>query len=344
MKYIGNKTRLLKFIYESMLDYNIPMSGVFCDIFGGTGSVGSFFKMKGFKIISNDIMTYSYIYQYVNVKMNKCPDFKNVSSNGIQGAVNILNNQVPIKGYVFDNYAPSGLYERQYFSDENAMKIDSVRELIQDWKNNLLIDTDEFYVLLSLLLNSADFVANISGTYGAYLKIWRSMALKPFHIELPVFYDNGLDNEIYQEDANYLVRNITSNILYIDPPYNERQYAPNFHVLENISLWDKPELVGKTGQRDYSSKKSLYCYKKQASCTFRDLIENANTDYIILSYNNEGIIDRKDIVEILSQKGKLKEYKTDYRRFRTEKDNEHRTYKSCDDKVTEHLYIVKVFS
>lgn len=342
MKYIGNKTRLLDFIHNSIIDFGIPLHGVFLDIFGGTGSVGRYFKDKGFKIISNDFMTYSYIHQFVNVTLNTMPKFKLISENGINGALQLLNSLNPKEGYVYENYSPSGKYGRKYFSDENGRKIDSIRDYIEKLKNENKISEIEYLILVCALINAADFVSNISGTYGAYLKIWRSMALKPLILIEPKLIDNNKNNEIHQRDSNQLIKELISDVLYIDPPYNERQYASNFHVLESLAVWDKVELKGKTGQRDYSTKKSLYSLKKEAVNAFEELIEFANTKYIVLSYNNEGIISRDEILRILSKKGKLREYKQEYRRFRTESDNESRQYKKCDDKVTEHLFIVKV--
>ena len=244
-------------------------------------------------------MTYSYIIQYVSVYLNQMPTFANLGLGNVEAVIRYLNNLAPIEGYVFQNYAPSGVCGRQYFSDINAKKIDAVREQIQIWYNDNLISKDEFFVLLSSLIDAADFIANISGTYGAYLKIWRSMALKPLTLKVPEINDNNKDNEIYQQDANILIRQIECDVLYIDPPYNERQYAPN-------------------------------------------LISNAKARYIVVSYNNEGIIPREEIIRILQNKGEVTEYTTDYRRFRTERDNDHRQYKQCDDKVVEHLYIVNV--
>ena len=140
---------------------------------------------------------------------------------------------------------------------------------------------------------------------------------------------------------NNLIKKIKCDILYIDPPYNERQYAPNFHVLETLTVWDKVELNGKTGQRDYEDKKSLYCLRKEATEAFRKLIDDADAKYIVVSYNNEGIISRENLLKILESKGEVIEHAKDYRRFRTERDNEHRQYKQCDDKVIEYLYVVK---
>lgn len=220
------------------------------------------------------------------------------------------------------------------------MKIDAIRDQIEDWKKQNLLNDNEYYVLVNSLVDAADFVANISGTYGAYLKIWRSMALKDIKLLPPKITDNNLNNKVYQEDANELVKKIKADIVYLDPPYNQRQYAPNFHMLETLSVWDKQELVGKTGQRDYSAKKSAYSQKTRAVAAFEDLVNNINASYIILSYNNEGIIPREDILRILNIVGSVEEYTTDYRRFRTERDHEKRQYKPVDDRVLEHLFVV----
>lgn len=342
MKYIGNKSRLLEFIYEAFIDSRLPQNGVFVDLFSGTGSVGRFFKDKGYRIISNDFMTYSFIAQYVLIKLNDMPPFIKLTKNGIDDVLRILNAIEPKKGYVFDNFAPSGSANRQYFSDANAMKIDAIRDQIEDWNKQKLLSTDEYYILVNSLVDAADFVANISGTYGAYLKIWRSMALKDIKLLPPKISNNNCNNEVYQEDANELIKQISADVVYLDPPYNQRQYAPNFHMLETLAVWDKQKLSGKTGQRDYSTKKSAYSQKTRAVEAFEDLVQNINARYIILSYNNEGIIPREDILRVLGSVGSIKEYTTDYRRFRTERDHEKRQYKPVGDRVLEHLFIVSV--
>ena len=305
MKYIGNKTRLLNFISESMDNFGVCKNGIFIDLFAGTNSVAKHFKNKGYKVITNDFMTYSYIFSKVLIELNEMPKF--IKLNGLDEALNLLNKEHYLKGYVYENYAPGGKFNRQYFSDKNAMRIDFIREKIQQWLRENIIDENEFLVLL------------VS----------------------PNITNNHLNNKSFQLDSNAFVRELSGDIVYIDPPYNHRQYAPNFHFLESLAVWDKQELKGKGGLRDYKHQKSLYCQKGKAMEVFSDLISNIRSQYIILSYNNEGIIPREHILKTLNAIGQVKEYTTHYRRFRTEKNHEKRQYKQCDDKTIEHLFIVK---
>jgi len=357
MKYIGNKSRLLGFIDKVVAEEKLPDKGTFIDVFTGTTSVAQHYKKKGYRIIANDFMTYSYVFQNAYIKNNKYPGYYNLFKNENIGSfqkapraqetalstiINYLNNIPGKEGFVFQHYAPAGEDGRQFFSNENAKKIDAIRDKIEIWKSTSLIDEDEFYVLLSSLIDAADFVANMSGTYGAYLKIWRPMALKKLNMAVPRLISSEIDHKIYKQDANKLIRNIAGDIIYIDPPYNGRQYAPNFHVLETLACWDNPKLKGKTGLRPYDEQKSLYSLKSSCNNAFSDLIANTSAEYILLSYNNEGIIPEEFIKKVLSKKGKLRIYEQEYRRFRTERDHLKRRYKVPDNKVKERIYFVKV--
>jgi len=369
MKYIGNKYRLLPFIDRVINEEKLPSKGVFCDIFTGTTSVAQFYKKKGYKLVTCDIMYYSYVFQYAYIKVNSCPSFskllqnekgimdikkqiqssslikENENKENLQAVLNFLNNLQGEEGFIYLNYAPtgssSGKYQRQFFSDENAKRIDAIRNRVQFWKDSDWINEEEFFILLASLIDAADFVANISGTYGAFLKIWRSMALKSLNLLLPNLIESKFDHEIHLDDANKLIRIIKCDILYLDPPYNTRQYAANFHVLETIAKWDNPKIYGKTGLRPYNGQKSDYNINGKCEEKFTDLIKNADCEYILMSYNNEGIIREKVIKEVLSEKGKLKIFTQPYRRFRTDSESEKRHFKVPDDRVIEKLYLVK---
>lgn len=348
MKYIGNKNRLLGFIESSITDAKIPIAGKFTDLFAGTANVGFHFKKHGMQIVSNDIMTYSFFLQKAMLEINEIPKFTELKrhllldqSAEIQEVLKTISQTEPKKGYFFDNFCPSGSAKRQFFTDENGQIIDAIRDDLETWFNSQIIVESEYCYLLASLINAADHVANMSGTYGAYLKIWRSVALKKLILQPIEIFNNGLNNKVYQENSTELIKKISGDILYLDPPYNSRQYASNFHVMESLAVWDKQELRGLVGLRDYENQKSGFSSKREATNVFRKLINEAQFKYIVLSYNNEGIIKREDILDTLTDKGSVKEYVTDYRRFRTERDHEKRQYKKVDDKVSEHLWIVK---
>ncbi len=356
MKYIGNKQRLLDFIDDVVKKEKLPKKGTFFDIFTGTTNVAQHYKKKGYKIITNDFMTYSYVFQSVYIKTNKYPGFRKLLSSKyfkdinnsfndkkepLKIVIGYLNKLSGKKGFMFKHYAPGGEYKRQYFSNKNAIKIDVTRNQIDKWNKEGLLSDTEFNILLASLIDAADFVANISGTYGAYLKIWRSMALKPFTMRAPELIEGNVDHKIYKDDSNKIINKLKTDILYIDPPYNSRQYAPNFHILETLACWDNPVVNGKTGLRPYDNQKSAYSQKERCKDAFLDLINKAKANYMLISYNNEGIIPQDFILDTLNKKGKVKIYKKDYRRFRTERDHENRHYKVTDDRVKELIYFVR---
>lgn len=158
--------------------------------------------------------------------------------------------------------------------------------------------------MIASLLEVVDKHANTASVYGAFLKKLKSSAQKTFDFTPAKLLINDQDHIVYNMDANKLIKQITSDILYLDPPYNERQYASNYHLLETIAKYDNPVIKGKTGLRDYKEQKSEYCSKSSVKKAFADLIQNAKCKYIFLSYNNEGLLSLEDIKEIMSKKGK----------------------------------------
>ena len=350
MKYIGNKFNLLSFIEESLQTIGAPSKGSFTDLFSGTTSVAEHFKKLGFSVTANDFMTYSYVLQKAFIESNSIPAFRNISKaleleelgTPEETILYYLNTLKPTEGYAFNNYGAGGSENRMYFTKENACQIDSIRDTIESWKQKNLISNSEFYYLLAVLIDASDHVANMSGTYGAFLKIWRSVALKKINLKNRQVWNNSKTNYANQSIAEELITQISGDVLYLDPPYNSRQYAPNFHVLESIAVWDKQVLSGKTGLRNYDNQKSDFSSKLKATQALSKVISAADFRIIALSYNNEGIIPHDEIVNILEKRGKVQIFTKDYRRFRTERDHENRKYKKVDDRTLEYLFVVKV--
>ena len=344
MRYIGNKINLLEFI-EKPLKENKIKQGTFCDIFSGTTNVAKHFKKLGFKIISNDNMMYSHVFQKAYIENNKTPKFKKldkiIPDSNAENVFAYLNNLKGKKGFIYKNFCKEGsknsTYTRNYFSKQNAQRIDAMREKLEIWKEKKLLTKNEYYIILCAILEEIPFVSNISGTYGAFLKIDDPRMSKKFTIKIPEFIQSKKIHKCYNTDSNQLLRKIKCDVLYIDPPYNHRQYAPNYHMWETVAVWDKKLLDSLTGLRPYENQKSLYCMKQKCLTAFEDLIENATCKHILFSYNSEGIMSDSQIKKVLSKRGKVKRYTKNYRRFKSNS-----KAKKPKKEIKEFVYYVKV--
>lgn len=323
MRYIGSKALLLEQI-ENLIKNKIDNAQSFCDIFSGTSIVARHFK-KDYQIISNDLLHFSYTLQKATIENESYPDFKEIKEvinhDPFDYFKNVeINREMLLSTpFIYENYSPNNKSERQYFSNENALKIDFIRQTVEDWHSKNLLNDNEYYYLLGGLIEAIPYVSNIAGTYGAYLKHWDKRAYKNLELVKLDTLRNYKDNKSYNKDSNELIKNISGDILYIDPPYNSRQYAPNYHVLETISRYDNPEITGKTGMRPYKDLKSKYCLKKEALDSFSHLIKNAQFKHIITSYSTEGIMCIEDIEKALKLYGIEQTYnltKIPYRRYK----------------------------
>ena len=196
------------------------------------------------------------------------------------------------------------------------------------------ITENEYFYYLASLINSIDKYANTASVYAAFLKHIKKTAIKDFELSLlPVI--SGKPGKVYNEDVNVLIKEITGDVLYLDPPYNTRQYSANYHILETIAKYDSPKLYGITGLRDYKDQKSRFCSRRTAGKALNDLIKNADFKYIFLSYNNEGLISSDEIREIMSGYGHYIVFSKDYKRFRADKEENRKIAGSI---VTEYLH------
>lgn len=340
MNYIGSKFSLMDFIRDSILStlssFNEDRRNLtFADLFAGTGAVGTVFKKSGFNVISNDIQHYSYVTNKHYIE-NTDIVLPNKESNELFNYLQSLKGQ---EGYIFENYSLGGTAgtanERMYFSDDNAKKCDAIRNELENLLKNKEISEGIYYYALASLLNAIDKVANTASVYGAFLKKLKKSAQKTMELKPLEIVNGDKQYKVFNEDINTLIKSINGDVLYLDPPYNQRQYCANYHMLETISKYDNPIIKGKTGLRDYTMQKSAFCSSKTVSTTFDELIRDANFRYVFLSYNNEGLMPLNTIREIMGGYGEYRVYNQEYRRFKADKD---KNRNHTANKTTEYLH------
>jgi adenine-specific DNA-methyltransferase len=349
VRYIGNKTKLLDFI-GATLEQRRVVSGTAVDPFCGTASVATDLKRRGFRVIAADIMHYAYVLARTYVQASRVPRFPalqsalGLRSDSIEDVIAYLNQIEGRPDFIHNHFTPGGTGERMYFTAENGARIDAIRSTLQSWYQDSLVDDDAFHALLAALIEAADRVANTTGVYAAWVKSWQSNATRPIELRTPAIVPgNGCRAE--RADALDFIQKLEEfDLLYLDPPYNTRQYAGYYHVPEVIAMgWfaDPPDLRGKTGLIKDQEKRSDWSSRQRCEEVFEKLVATARWRHLVMSYNAEGIIPESTIRRVLRAHGRASTYKRHartYRRYRSDSDSENRRY--LGDSVREFLFCV----
>jgi len=307
-RYLGNKYKLLDFIKE-VINENCSNVNSFADIFSGTGSVASAFQ--NMTLFTNDILYSNYICNYAWFSYET---FDKEKVKKIIGEYNLLKKRS--KNYMTENFANT------FFGFNDCSKIGFIREDIESKYKHKEINYRERAILICSLIYAMDRIANTCGHYDAFIQ-GTEFKTKLFLCYPEVFENNSINNRCFNIDSNKLVKQLNADIVYIDPPYNSRQYCDAYHLLENIARWEKPEVKGTARKMDRTMLKSKYC-SKDATTAFEDLISNIDSKYIVLSYNNmakkgndrsNARISDEDIIRIMSSKGEVRVFSEGYKAY-----------------------------
>ena len=299
MRYMGNKCKLLNEIDKLLMEKNLKVKGLtFCDAFSGTATVANFYN-GFFKLIANDFLSFSYHYT-AGLLLHKKTSFKSLGFNPFEYFAH-ANTFSYTNGFCYNNFSPNG--GCQYFSDENAKKIDFIRDSIDKWSLDCKITSEEKSYLIACLLESISRISNVAGVYSAFLKIWDPRALKPMEFLPLKTTSSRFKNRVFCEDVSELIKHVKGDILYLDPPYTPTQYNSQYHVLETIARNDNPKTHG-IGRHRENDRLSNWCKKGAVEFEFEKLIKEAKFKHIVFSYSDKGIMSPSFIKAVLKRYGK----------------------------------------
>lgn len=323
LNYIGSKYQLLEWITDHILSrtgWEDFKGKKVADLFAGTGIVSWSFRNLGAVTTSNDAELYSSVITRALARSQFSPK--------IQGLIDALNaSDQRTVGFVTENFSPHGASERMFFSVDNAQRIDWIRQQIEDWRPTL--DDDEYAFLVASLVVAADAVSNVPAVYGMYLKQFKAKAKKS--IELRPVHTCTTPSNARVENSDVLgVRWGPFDAVYLDPPYNERQYSKNYFPLNIIAMTPdqarQQTCRGKTGIPE-GSFVSPFCSKRQVEQSFDSLFANIDAKWVFLSYSSESLIPKDKMVEIMERYGKVTVTEMDYKRFKSFDYNEDKPIK-----------------
>jgi len=324
-RYIGGKQKLINWIF-SIIKQECK-GAIFTDIFAGTGIVGAIATKHFKKVILNDFLSSNNII-YQAFFSNKEYDQNKI--NDIIKNYNNVDHEDLDENYFSENFGG------KYFSQSSAKMIGFIRENIEENKQKLT--EKEYCILIASLLYSIDRIANTVGHYEAYFK---KDSIEDTFFMKSIESFNTKEVSIFKKDANVLAKEIKTDIAYIDPPYNSRQYSRFYHVLENLTQWKKPKLHG-VALKPNPENMSDYC-RVQAKHRLAELVNDIDAKYLVVSYNNtynsksnssKNKITLEEIEGILRKKGKTKVF---------EKEHQHFNAGNTDfDNHREYLFVTKV--
>ena len=348
--YIGNKRSLIQHIESEILIIKSNLQKdvvVSFDGFSGSGVIARMLKFHSSMLFVNDMEPYSHT-------INQCylsnpNQQKQTQINQYIDELNHLNFDQ--SGIISKEYAPNNTYdiqtgERAFYTTENAKIIDTIREKINEYPS------EYFPFLIAPLLVKASIHTNTSGVFKGFHKKngighfggkdeqnTTSRITKKIILEKPIFSNQSHKCKVfhYNMDINELIADLPLlDIAYLDPPYNQHPYGSNYFMLNTI-LKNKIEgSLSKISGIPENWKRSTYNYKKSALQSLKDLLQNINAKYIILSYNDEGIIKKQELIQLFNEIDlffQLKEIK--YNTYRGS-----RNLKDRNKDVTEYLWIL----
>ncbi|MBT8451863.1 MAG: DNA adenine methylase [Deltaproteobacteria bacterium] len=299
IKYIGSKRLLVPHILRAVAAF--PQSGRVLDLFSGTSRVARGLKETGRYVIANDHLAYASTLArcYVQADAKRWLD-------EAERLIADLSRVSPEAGYFTRAFCD----EARYFKPKNGARVDAIREDIA--RRDLPAELEA--IALVSLMEAADRVDSTTGVQMAYLKQWAARASNDLALRVPAILPGP--GEAHHLDAVDAASRVEADIAYIDPPYNQHSYMGNYHVWESLVRWDKPETYGVANKRVQCKEyKSDFNSKRRIHRGLKDVFEALRCRHLLVSFNNEGHVDREEMIALLSERGHVGVVAVDFKRY-----------------------------
>jgi adenine-specific DNA-methyltransferase len=352
--YIGNKRALLPFLHGVFSQVAEKQGAArprtarptFLDPFAGSGAVSRLARMMGFSVAANDWEPYAFAINSCHIALSPGEVDGLFASRGglgkVLGELNSLPFPPEAERYIARHYAPrktetaDWVTERLFYTTENALRIDAVRQRIEEMypgAPEASAGRRAKAALLAPLLYEAATHTNTSGVFkachrgfGGHGRDALTRIMAPIALEPPVLIESGTPATVACEDARAFLAGRSADICYLDPPYAVHQYGSNYFMLNSIALWDHPpvseergpdgRLAHKAGIRaDWVRTRSAFCYPSSALAALREVVQAADCRHLVVSYSDEGLIGLEELCDLLSETGNISVRSTGYVKY-----------------------------
>jgi len=337
--YIGNKRKLLPLIGQAIARTGLkPENSTFLDCFSGSGVVSRYAKQLGFAVIANDWEPYAEVISLCYTVLNHAPTFD--GSLSYTEIIDQLNHCKPEAGWITDHLCPADdveydiKHDRMFYMRKNGMRLDAIREQIEKWDREGKLNKLQKSALLGPLIYQACWLSNTSGVFKGFHNGWGGQTATALYricadlfLEPALFLDNKRSNQAFRMNASDLVVSLENDVdfAYLDPPYNQHPYGSNYHVLNTLVLWDRPDLPSKIThhgnksaiRRDWrTERRSAYNDKTKAASEYSRILGALRSKWICTSYSTDGFIPLEQMMAVNCKHGEVSVFVQEYKRYR----------------------------